>query len=89
MFACPYSKPHGNCVQISHYGNHDFSPLTNGVHLRVIINKTLYWKLPHNGPHVTKMGVADTVGHRVGLENWVFLGYHNTYSLEIVYNLQL
>ena len=87
MLACLYTMLHG--VRKSHYGNHDFSPLANFVYLKVIINKTLYWKLPHYGSHVTKMWVADTVGHRVEHENWDFLDItiHIHLKLFLIYKL--
>ena len=62
FFPSPPSMPHGMCKP--HWGNHDLSPLANGVYLRVIINKT---PLPNgNCPitdPITEMRVAHTVGH--------------------------
>ena len=55
----PY--PHGMCKP--HWGNHDFSPLANGIYLRVIINKTPFpnGNCPITHP-ITEMEVAHTVG---------------------------
>ena len=53
--------PHGMCKP--HWGNHDFSPLANGVYLRVIINKTPFpnGNCPITHP-ITEMEVAHTMG---------------------------